>query len=285
MPATTTPLPLVANNQPEPSQPYSAPPAIRFRDMPPATVPCGNYGLVFRSQILAGSDGAWHSYHAYLPPCYGDGRVYPVIYLIHGSVQTDTHWLDLGMRRLMDDGIREGRLPAMIIIMPYSGELGNITSGGSYSVEGVIVNDVVPYVDRNFCAWQTRQGRSIGGISRGGYWALEIAFRNTWLFGGVAGHSSHLRFETDSATYNPLATYATNNLSGLRIWLDTGDEDFLLDGQLKLHENLLNAGIQHQWHLNPGTHYDGYWASHLWEYIGWHTWGWSRDRTAYPSCG
>ena len=25
------------------------------------------------------------------------GRLIPVIYLFHGSIQTDTHWLDLGL--------------------------------------------------------------------------------------------------------------------------------------------------------------------------------------------
>jgi enterochelin esterase-like enzyme len=256
---------------------------IRFYDTPPSSVPCGQFGLVFRSQILASSDGQWHSYHAYLPPCYGlDGRVYPVIYLLHGSAQTDTHWLDIGLRRLVDNGINAGTYPPMIIIMPNSGAVGNITSGGSYSTEGVIVNDVVPYVDRNFCTWAGRGGRGIGGISRGGYWALEIAFRNSGMFRGVSGHSSHLRYETDSATYNPLSTYV--NAGGLRIWLDTGDEDFLLAGQEWLHNNLVNAGIPHEWHVNPGTHYDGYWAKHLWQYIGWHTQGWSRDRSSYGNC-
>jgi enterochelin esterase-like enzyme len=207
-----------------------------------------------------------------------------VLYLIHGSIQTDSHWPDLGLAEYADAGISTGRYPPFIAIMPYSGRLGNMSSGGSNSVEGKIVGDLLPAVDDIYCTWNEATGRSIGGISRGGYWALEIAFRYPELFGAVSGHSSHLRFETDPARYNPLATYATADLSSTRIWLDRGEKDFLRTGQDQLHERLTEAGIVHEYRVNPGGHSDVYWAEHLPEYLDWHLALWPDDRDVYPPC-
>lgn len=303
LPATTTPTPTLTptpTNTPLPTNTpvptvtptrnvipdfLSAPANAPFRTEPPETVPCGPEGLIYRSEFPSAFGGPTRPYHAYLPPCYGlDGRVYPVLYLIHGSVQTDSHWLDLGLARHMDEGISSGRYPPFIVIMPYSGELGNLSSGGEKSIEGVTVNALLPYVDAAYCTLPERTGRAIGGISRGGYWALEIAFLHTDLFAAVSGHSSHLRFETDAPQYNPLATYATADLSAMRIWMDWGEGDFLRPGQEQLHQLLTEAGVDHQVTINGGTHNDRYWQIHLRSYLDWHAAGWLAQRDDYPLC-
>ena len=282
---TPTPIPTIT------AQPSATPlvlPAVfpkltnvSFRAAPPETVPCGDQGLTFRGSTPDKNI----AYHAYLPPCYGlEGRAYPVVYLIHGSIQNDSHWLDLGLAEYADAGINSGRYPPFIAIMPYSGRLGNISSGGPKSVEGNTIGDIIPAIDSLFCTWNEAAGRSIGGISRGGYWALEIAFRNPALFGAVSGHSSHLRHETDPARYNPLTTYATADLAHTRIWLDRGEKDFLRVGQDQLHESLTSAGIPHEYRVNPGGHGDAYWAEHLPEYLDWHLALWPHDGEVYPSC-
>ncbi|KPK09621.1 MAG: hypothetical protein AMJ56_10390 [Anaerolineae bacterium SG8_19] len=252
---------------------------------PPTSTDCNGQGTVLNSRFPSKVAGRTRPYHIYLPPCYGqDGRVYPVIYLIHGSIQTDSHWLELGLARYADEGIASGRYPPFIAIMPYSGLMGNVTSGGWKSIEGITVDYLLPYIDDNYCAWSEGAGRSIGGISRGGYWALEIAFSHPELFSAVSGHSSHLRFQTDPAEYNPLATYATADLSNMRIWLDRGEKDFLRPGQNQLHQSLDEAGIAHEYHINEGGHSDFYWAEHLPEYLDWHLALWPKDRESYPPC-
>lgn len=309
MPATFTPMPpasmaiavtanSLASPTPEPTstpfptltpviysgsfpQPIEAP----YIESPPIMTECDGTGAVFQSHFPSQVGGSRRNYHVYLPPCYGqDGRVYPVVYLIHGSIQTDSHWLDLGLARYIDEGIVSGRYPPFIAIMPYSGRLGNISSGGWNSIEGVTLGYLLPYIDDTYCTWKEAAGRSIGGISRGGYWALEIAFNNPELFGAVSGHSSHLRFATDPEKYNPLATYATADLTNMRIWMDRGEKDFLRPGQNQLHQSLEETGIPHEYRVNPGGHSDVYWADHLAEYIDWHTALWPQDRQAYPPC-
>jgi enterochelin esterase-like enzyme len=190
----------------------------------------------------------------------------------------------LGLAGYIDAGISDNRFPPFIAIMPDNGKIGNYTSGGTKSVEGIIVDNLIPFVDDNYCSWSSAEGRSIGGISRGGYWALEIAFRQPNLFVTVSGHSSHLRLETDPARYNPLSTYESSDLSDIRIWLDRGDNDFLWEGQDLLHTLLTEAGVLHHYQVSPGGHSDSYWAEHLPQYIDWHASFWPTERAQYPQC-
>ncbi len=276
--ATPTPVPVphyIVGGQVQPP----------YLETPPGSVTCRGVGVLFRSRYRSDYGGPWRYYTAYLPPCYGQqGRTYPVLYLFHGSIQTDTHWAELGLPQIVDAGIANGRYPPFIVIMPYNDTQGNETSGGPRSIEGITLDALIPTIDATYCTWPEAAGRAIGGISRGGYWALMIAFRNPQLFRSVSGHSSHLRYETDKATYNPLSTYAGADLSNLRIWLDWGETDFLRHGQRALHNALLEAGIVHEATINEGGHNEAYWRAHIQEYLDWHAAAWPLEAAAYPPC-
>lgn len=258
---------------------------VRQYSSPPLLTDCNGAGTVFQSRFPSNVGGPWRSYHAYLPPCYGqDGRAYPVLFLFHGSGWSDDQWVQLGVAQHMDQGIAEGRYPPFVIIMPDFGDIDDTTSGGPRSVEGVVLDNLIPYVEENFCTWRSREGRALGGISRGGYWSLMLAFRHTDLFAAVSGHSSQLRLDVDPPQYNPRATYAQADLSAMEIWMDWGTSDFLRPGQLYLHESLMNAGIAHRAEINAGGHAQYYWYAHAGEYIEWHAANWSLERESYPFC-
>ena len=292
---TSSPTPIIPTETPSPTPTPTATPRFRpafpltinapYLESPPATVPCEGEGLFFRSQFPSRVAGPWRSYHVYLPPCYGEnGRSYPTLYLLPGSIQEDDQWLNLGLAWHAAGGILDGRYPPFIAIMPAANPLGNNLSGGPYSLEAVIVEELIPFVEDTYCAWADPAGRGIGGISRGGYWALMIAFRHEHLFTAVAAHSSSLRLKTDPAPYNPLAAYADADLSQMRIWLDWGETDFLRRGQEELVALLTQADIPHQATINPGGHDEPYWATHLPTYLDWHTAAWPTDPAHYPPC-
>jgi enterochelin esterase-like enzyme len=188
----------------------------------------------------------------------------------------------LGLAQYADGGITNGRYPPFIAVMPFLGDLGNNTSGGDHSIEGMLLNNFIPFVDSTFCTWD--EARSIGGISRGAYWALMLAFRHSELFTAVSGHSSQLSLGIDDARYNPLVTYADADLAQMRIWLDWGEGDFLRRGSQALANALAEAGISHDAHLFGGGHNDRYWQVHLRDYLDWHTAVWPQERDNYPAC-
>ncbi len=224
-------------------------------------------------------------YQIYLPPCYGlDGRVYPTLYIFAGNIHDETFWDSAGLDEAVEQAIQVGRMPPMLIVMPDGGYMANNTSGGPYSYEGMILNELIPHIEQNYCAWDSADGRAIGGLSRGGYWALEIAFRNPELFAGVGGHSASLLDYGAGPDMAPLSTGVSNELGDLQIYLDIGEDDWLRYGLEELHNALETAQVEHSWTLNAGEHVDAYWAEHAPEYVRWYGSLWPASRAGLPVC-
>ena len=168
--------------------------------------------------------------------------------------------------------------------MPDGGDISQDSSGGANSFEGVIINELIPSIEENYCAWRDPSARAIGGLSRGGYWALEIAFRNPRLFASVGAHSAALLDEAAGSDLDPAVTGLAANLENLRIYIDVGKNDYTRAPIQALHESLEKAGKEHQWVLNEGSHQDAYWSAHLRDYLSWYTEDWPDDESLYPDC-
>lgn len=235
-------------------------------------------------------------YRVYLPPCYSQtGKRYPLAILMHGSDRDETEWTDLlDVNGKLERGLALGALPPMILVMPYGGELANSNSefGVRETWEDVVVDELMPEVERNFCTWNDRAGRAIGGISRGGFWAFEIGLRHPDLFSAIGGHSAF--FDEDhiakkyAATYNPLFLVETLTLPARlqpRIYLDVGADDYALNPIEEFHDKLVEHKIDADFVLNStGEHNIDYWKSHVTEYLSFYGQTWPRNVSELPSC-
>jgi enterochelin esterase-like enzyme len=224
-------------------------------------------------------------YRVYLPPCYGDdGRAYPTLYLFAGNAQNETAWEGYGLVAAAEAAIQAGEIPPLLLVMADGGWIANNSSGGPGSFEMVVLNDLIPAVEQNYCVWAEPAGRALGGLSRGGYWSLMIAFRQPEMFVSVGGHSAALIDSHAGPDRNPQQTALTADLGDLRIYLDIGERDWLRPQVQRLHDDMTAAGIPHDWALNPGEHADDYWPRHVAEYIRWYGAAWPLDRRGYPAC-
>lgn len=250
----------------------------------PTATPCGQPGRIetgFFPSALAGE----MSYRIYLPPCYGEnGRRYPALYMLPGNTYTDAIWDQIGLDEAAEAGIQAGLYPPILIVMPYSGEVANYTSGGPGSYETVILEELTTYTEATYCASPDPEFRALGGLSRGGYWALEIAFRHPEAFVSVGGHSAALLDEFAGPDVNPQFTALSSDLGDLRIYLDIGDNDWVRANTLQLHADMAAAGIPHDWHLNEGVHEEAYWTAHVAEYLAWYTEPWQQTAQFLPPC-
>lgn len=226
-------------------------------------------------------------YRVYLPPCYGeDGRVYPTLYMLPGNIHTEAIWDELGLDETAENGIIADAWPPLLIVMPAGGRLADNTSGGPGSYETLILNELIPTIEAAYCAWRQPEGRALGGLSRGGYWALEIAFRHPEKFASVGGHSAALLDLYAGPAVNPQQTGLSNDLRELRIYLDIGADDYVIQNVRRLHEEMETAvpPVPHTWVLNEGRHEEAYWAAHLNDYLDWYTAPWQMSRDALPIC-
>jgi enterochelin esterase-like enzyme len=225
-------------------------------------------------------------YRLYTPPCYEEnGRLYPTLYLLPGNIHDETIWDELGVDETADRLIREGAIPPLLIVMAGGGPLANNTSGGPGSYESVILDELIPHIEATTCAWADPAGRAIGGLSRGGYWALEIAFRHPGRFASVGGHSAALLDQYAGPAINPQYTGpALDPATAPRIYLDIGADDYVIANTRRLHQDLDAAGIAHEWVVGDGRHEDAYWQAHLADYLRWYGQPWPRPRERYPPC-
>ena len=233
----------------------------------------------FPSKIL----GQSQHYRIYLPPCYDspDNRTkYPVIYLFHGSPMDEQHWINLGVGNAADDLIGSGELPPFIIVMPRADLEGtyNYSNGGNNSWEGVVVNELMPYISRNYRTLEKRDYRAIGGISRGGVWSLEIAFRHPDLFESVGGHSPALSVNLSSPDYDPLVLGKNAPIGSLRIYLDAGQQDWTRASALQLSKILADRHLPYTFTTAPGDHEDDYWASQVEAYLRFYAAPWKMEK-------
>lgn len=265
----------------------SASPGATQRPRATATAtraPCATPGQIVQGVINSAIAGP-SPYRVYLPPCYGeDGRVYPTLYLLPGNIHSDSIWDELQMDETAEAGILAGTMPPLLIVMADGGSLANNTSGGPGSYESFILDELLPLVERTYCAWPAGDGRAIGGLSRGGYWALEIAFRHPEQFAGVGGHSAVLMDLFAGPDVNPEQTGLNRDLGDLRIYFDIGADDWYINNIRQLHEAMTAAGVAHEWVLNDGRHEEAYWAAHVADYLAWYTQPWPLARSDYLPC-
>src|SRR5438067_12717760 len=125
--------------------------------------------------------------HVYTPPGYESGRDrYPVFYLLHGAGDVDESWSSVGRAGfILDNLIAANKAKPMIVVMP-AGHVngagaalgGQVPAAAAQGMPGIgagpdpfasdFMNDIVPYVEKNYRVVADRQNRAIAGLSMGG---------------------------------------------------------------------------------------------------------------------
>ncbi len=244
---------------------------------PTATpIPCDHAGGGEVTRVELTSELLPHAYtvSVYTPPCYGEeeGMTYPVLYLLHGQNMDDTYWLSLGAAELADGIVARGG-PPFLMVMPY--EVDNFDPVSESMFAEAILTELIPWVENNFNVCTERECRAIGGVSRGGGWAMRLAARNFDTFGAVGAHSMGLLNGDAWQIQKHLETRTREEYP--RIYLDRGEDDFLYEGIDYFVEVLEMNDIPHEFHLNPGQHDKAYWQAHVAEYLAWYAAGWGEN--------
>ena len=235
---------------------------------------------------------------------------YPVLYLVHGTIDDYRSWTDKGDAESVTAGL------PLIVVMPDAGNGGfysdwfNNGAGGPPEWETYHVGELIPWIDSHYPTIAARAGRATAGLSMGGFGAMSYAARHPDLFAAAASFSGAVNTneyeplgEPDESTFDGALPYSTwgprptqevrwrahnpwdlaGNLRGLDLTIRTGNgqpggpygggdpvEAYVHQASLDLHERLAQLGIPHVW--------DDYGpGGHAWPY-------WQRDlRETLPS--
>ena len=273
-----------------------------------------SHGQVTEGHFRSAALGVEKRYVAWLPADYAtSGRRYPVVYLLHGLGGNEDNWVKGGHADAAADRLN---LQA-ILIMP-DGDDGFYVNWAApvdyekclqtnrifglqpedpkaYCVkqpryEDYIVKDLVAHVDATYRTIPNRNARGIGGLSMGGFGALELAMRHPDVFGATASHSgvdvlvpidgdikkwghnvepigAHVRriFGNDLEnwkSHDPAVLAQKLKDGQLAIYVDCGTEDSfkLMPSAQYLHQLLDKAGVHHAFYLGPGDHNFKFWS-------------------------
>jgi GH35 family endo-1,4-beta-xylanase/enterochelin esterase-like enzyme len=113
---------------------------------------------------------------------------YPVLYLQHGWGENETSWPIQGKAGLiMDNLIADGKIKPFIIVMAYGltndfkfGSIGQFTAE---EFEKVLIDELIPYIDKNFLTKTDKWNRAMAGLSMGGMTTKLITLRRPEVFG------------------------------------------------------------------------------------------------------
>ncbi len=147
----------------------------------------------------------------YTPPGYeANRRRYPVLYLLHGSGDTEQGWTTIGHANLiLDNLIAEGKAKPMIIVMPYGRAQQDVylppgappkTDPNAFGSD--LLGDVMPFVEKQYRISARPEDRALAGLSMGGGQALRVGlahldvFHSIGAFSAGIGRNPNLNFET-----------------------------------------------------------------------------------------
>ncbi|GAB4531430.1 MAG: hypothetical protein Fur0018_19370 [Anaerolineales bacterium] len=203
----------------------------------------------------------------YLPPCYDQEiyRRYPVLYLLHGQNYTAEQWVDLGIPAQADALMGSGEIPPFLIVMPHDRLW---VDPPDTPFDEVFLEVLLPWVDQTYRTQAQRNFRAVGGLSRGGAWAIHFGLHDWAQFGAFAGHSAPVFWSDAPFIDDWLAAIPSADMP--QIYLDIGVKDYLRDSNDWFEAQLNAHTVVHEWHLYSGYHEEAYWQAHLAEYLRWY---------------
>ena len=210
-------------------------------------------GEVFSDSVRSAALGRDLNFTVYLPDGYKDAAVkFPVVYLLHGAGGDESEWVRKGgATETLDGLIKRGLMRPTVAVMPTTGPASWWADGASEKAETAMMTELLPYVEGKYKVTAERSGRAIGGLSMGGYGALNLALRYPTKFcaAGIISPAIYdpLPPETSAARRTPqfvrngqfdpetwkalnypahLDKY-TQGSARVPMWIVSGDHDFL----------------------------------------------------------
>lgn len=240
-------------------------------------------------------------YSIYLPADYDKtNRAYPVLYLLHGYTDDETGWTQFGQTpEIADKAINSGEAPSMIIVMPDAGVSWYMnTFDGKTKFEDFFIKEFIPYIESNYRIRAKKEFRAVAGLSMGGLGTLLYATKHPEMFVAAAPLSAAVWTDeeiasnsTDNARWNAVfGDLYGKDLSGksrltdhyyknapikivenannddikkVKFYIDCGDDDFLIKGNMALHAMMIDKKIPHEFRVRDGSHNWTYWRTAL----------------------
>ncbi|MCH5719441.1 alpha/beta hydrolase [Niabella hibiscisoli] len=210
----------------------------------------------------------------YTPPGFSKTKKYPVLYLLHGIGGDEFEWLNGGTPQvILDNLIADGKTVPMIVVMPNGRAMKDDRAGGNVmesakvqafaTFERDLIDDLIPFIEKNYPVLADREHRAIAGLSMGGGQSLNFGLGNLEKFAWVGGFSSAPNTKP-AAELLPDPEKAKKQLKLL--FISCGASDGLIGFSKRTHDYLEEKNVPHIYFIEPGNHDFKHWKNGLYMY-------------------
>ncbi len=208
----------------------------------------------------------------YTPPGYSKKNKYPVLYLLHGIGGDEKEWLNDGGKPqiILDNLYADGKIKPMIVVLPNGRAIKDDRRGGNImapdKVQGFatfekdLLNDLIPFIEKNYPVLTDRESRAIAGLSMGGGQSLNFGLGNLDKFAWVGGFSSAPNTKRpEELVPDPEKTKQQLKL----LFISCGASDGLISFSKRTHDYLTKVNVPHIYFIEPGVHDFKVWRNGL----------------------
>ena len=255
-------------------------PEAGMEDFEVKEVPHGDVRTVYYYSKV---EEAWRPLMVYTPAGYNEGsQDYPVVYIQHGGGEDHRGWMEQGRTaQIMDNLIASGKAVPMIVVSSNSNvHSRNGGFGGGYSWQGMqafrseLLENVVPFVEKNYRTRRDRKSRAMCGLSMGGGQSFYIGLRDpevfanvgvfsTGMFGGIRGASN---FDLETEVPGILSDTKTFNKQFDVFFLSCGEQDPRIEYTREIVKKMRDGGVEVRFNSYPGDHEWQVWRKSLYEF-------------------
>ncbi|MFZ0453195.1 MAG: alpha/beta hydrolase-fold protein, partial [Ignavibacteriaceae bacterium] len=207
----------------------------------------------------------------YTPPGYSKDKKYPVLYLLHGIGGDEFEWLNGGRPQVILDNLySEKEIVPMIVVLPNGRAMkddrpvGNIFDSikvqAFENFEKDLLNDLIPFIEKNYPVYTDREHRAIAGLSMGGGQSLNFGLGNLDKFAWIGAFSAAPNTKPPEELL-PDPEKAKEKLKLL--WISCGADDRLITFSIRTHNYLQAHDVPHIFYVEPGIHDFKVWKNGL----------------------
>ena len=211
----------------------------------------------------------------YTPYGYeSSNKKYPVLYLLHGAGGDEEAWSSMGRTaQILDNLIEQGKAVPMIVVMPNGNPGQQAASTLGLPVKNIdlrapenanlyvksLVNEIVPFIEKEYRAIPKKASRAIAGLSMGGGHTFAATTLYPDKFDYICPMSAGAR-ESDELD---------GQLQGIKkagyklYWIGCGTADFAYPGNQVLDKALTRNGMPHTFFESTGGHEWKNWRLYL----------------------
>lgn len=216
--------------------------------------------------------------HAYLtlPYNYDSNKKYPVLYLLHGLMQTHKSWVQSCKADIiLSNLVYSGSAKEMIIVSANS-LCTNNESNPSLADAAIIydktkedlISSLIPYIESNYSVEANKENRAIAGYSMGGREALLTAFTYQEYFdyiGAFSSASMYMNIISNSGE-KAMDDFIVDKTKGgfKKILLTKGKSDFMTNDNTDTYDKMMTKNnINHEFIKMNGGHDYSVWSNSI----------------------